>query len=237
MIWEGAGHDEYPGIRAYAQHMKAAIVAVHNSILASRVKQMRDVNHRHYLVLFAEKDLMYISTKNISLPKGLVHKLAPKFIGPYTIIRDFGNNSYQIALPTNLKQHGIHDVFHTSLLWIHELNDDCLFSGRLDSQVAEFEDQEGKWAIDKIVAHRGSRNNSIFEAIWKSGDRTWIPYATIVHLPILRAYFEVLDISEVSQLMDSDRWPPPNDLQVFLGILGALCRAGHCTYKRTRHTR
>ncbi|OBZ66142.1 Transposon Ty3-I Gag-Pol polyprotein [Grifola frondosa] len=216
MIWDGADRNEYPGVRAYAQRVKAAIVAAHDSILASRVKQTRDANRRCRPAPFTKDDLVYISTKNISLPKGLARKLAPKFIGPYKIVRDFGNNSYRIDLPSNLRRRGIHDVFHASLLRIHEPNDDRLFPGRLDSQITELEDQDGEWAIDKLVAHRGSRNDAIFEVIWKSGDRTWIPYPAIAHLPVLKVYFEALGISEV-----------------FLGALGASRRTGRRTYKRT----
>ncbi|KZT71102.1 hypothetical protein DAEQUDRAFT_649193, partial [Daedalea quercina L-15889] len=81
-------------------------------------------------------------------------------------------NSYRLELPANLKQRGIHDVFHASLLRAHEPNDDRLFPGRLDSQVADLEDQDDEWAIDRIKSHRGSGADAIFEAIWKSGDHT-----------------------------------------------------------------
>ncbi|KZT23383.1 hypothetical protein NEOLEDRAFT_1048714, partial [Neolentinus lepideus HHB14362 ss-1] len=57
-------------------------------------------------------------------PKELSRKLLPKWMGPYKIERDFGNNSYCLELPTNLQSRGIHNVFHSSLLRIHEPNDD-----------------------------------------------------------------------------------------------------------------
>jgi hypothetical protein len=72
---------------------------------------------------FVEKDLCYISTKNISFPKGYARKLVPKYIGPYRIVEDFGNFSYRVELPTHLKWRGVHDVFHASLLKIHKPND------------------------------------------------------------------------------------------------------------------
>ena len=78
---------------------------------------------------------MYISTKNISFPKGLARKLIPKFIGPYKIIRDFGNQLFKIELPMELKRWGIHDIFHVSLLQIHITNDDQLFPRCLQSHI------------------------------------------------------------------------------------------------------
>ncbi|KIK99077.1 hypothetical protein PAXRUDRAFT_823182 [Paxillus rubicundulus Ve08.2h10] len=38
------GVDEYPSVRIYAQRMKAAIMATHDSILEARVKQTRSVS-------------------------------------------------------------------------------------------------------------------------------------------------------------------------------------------------
>ncbi|OBZ66490.1 Transposon Ty3-I Gag-Pol polyprotein [Grifola frondosa] len=219
MIWDHASADEYPGVRAYAQKVKYAVMTAHDSILAARVKQTRDANRRRRPAPFDVDDLVYISTTNISLPKGLARKLAPKFIGPYLITKNFGNNSYRIALPSDLKRRGIHDVFHASLLRIHEPNDDRLFPGRLASQVAELEDQDQEWAIDKFITHRGTGEKAVFEALWKSGDRTWVPYSSIAHLAALKAYFEVAGVRTIGELGEGTGKPPADDPQIYLGGL------------------
>jgi hypothetical protein len=41
-------------------------------------------------------------------------KLAPRYIGPYSIIDKFGPTSYQVELPVKLS--GVHNVFHVSQL-------------------------------------------------------------------------------------------------------------------------
>ncbi|KAL7280814.1 LOW QUALITY PROTEIN: hypothetical protein ACG7TL_005758 [Trametes sanguinea] len=198
MIWDHAKADEYPGVRVYAQKVKAAVMAAHDSIIAARVKQTRDANRRRRPAPFTEGDLVYISTKNISLPKGLARKLAPKYIGPYRILRDFKNGSFRIDLPGSLKRRGVHDVFHASLLRVHEPNDDRLFPGRLDSQIFDLEDSENEWAIDRIIAHRGAGQAAVFEVLWKSGDRTWVQYGTIAHLVALQSYLEAQGLSILS---------------------------------------
>lgn len=99
----------------------------HDSILAARVKQTREANRHRRVTPFEENDLVYISTKNISFPKGLARKLIPKYIGPYKILRDLKNHSFQIDLPASLRSRGVHDVFHASLLRIHKPNNDRLF--------------------------------------------------------------------------------------------------------------
>lgn len=218
MIWEHASNEEYPGVRAYAQKVKYAIMSAHDSILAARVKQTRDANRKRRPAPFAKDDLVYVSTKNMSLPKGLARKLTPKYIGPYRIIEDYKNNSYKLELPANLRQRGIHDVFHASLLRVHIPNDDRLFPGRLASQISELDDQENEWAIEKLTGHRGSGKLAIFEALWKSGDRTWVPYATIRHLGAMGEYLSAAGVESVDDLPEGMS-QPPDDPQVFAGAV------------------
>ncbi|EPS95031.1 hypothetical protein FOMPIDRAFT_33827, partial [Fomitopsis schrenkii] len=90
--------------------------------------------------------------------------------------------SYLIDLPRNLKCRGVHDVFH----------DNCLFPGRLDSQVAELEDRDNEWAIERIVSHTSEGDSALFEAEWKTGDHTWVPYTAICHLGATTEYLELL---------------------------------------------
>ncbi|OCH83805.1 hypothetical protein OBBRIDRAFT_696788, partial [Obba rivulosa] len=102
--------------------------------------------------------------------------------------------SYKLNLPVGLRKRSIHDVFHASLLRVHEPNDDRLFPGRLENQVFDLEDPENEWAIDKFIGHQGSGDSTIFEALWKSGDRTWVPLASVAHTDALRAYLEAAGV-------------------------------------------
>jgi hypothetical protein len=106
-----------------------------------------------------------VSTKNIRFEKGLARKLIPKFIGPYTILRDLGNSSFKVELPANMKQRGVHDVFHASLLRIHVPNDDRCFPGRLESQLGIPTDATNEWAVERITGHYGRRSEAIFEVL------------------------------------------------------------------------
>ncbi|KAI0354529.1 hypothetical protein OH77DRAFT_1369116, partial [Trametes cingulata] len=100
--------------------------------------------------------------------------------------------SYRVDLPLNLRRRGVHDVFHSSLLRIHEPNDDRLFPGRLESQVGEFDEPEEEWAIEKVLTHSGKGASALFQVLWKSGDRTWLPLNVIEGRPALQAYLEAV---------------------------------------------
>ena len=184
LIWSNPQADEYSSVRDFALQKKLALMTAHNSIIAARVKQTWDANRKRQAVPFHSGDLVYLLTKHISFKKGLARKLLPKFIGPYKILKDFGNSSFQLKLPPHLKRRGIHDIFHSSLLRIHVPNDDRLFPGRMDTQLSG-EDDGDEWAVDWILSHSGSRTEASFKILWKSGDVTWLPYYQITHLQVL----------------------------------------------------
>jgi hypothetical protein len=145
-------------------------MAAHDSLIAVRVKQTRNANHKQQSAPFEQGDLVYLSSKNFTFKKGLTRKLIPKFVGPYSIIRDFGNSSFQLDLLANMKQRGVHDVFHSSLLRIHVPNDDQQFPGRLDCQLGiSLDDETNEWAVDWIVSHYECFSKALFEVLWKSG--------------------------------------------------------------------
>ena len=95
-VWNDPGKDEYPSVRSFALCMKQAVMAAHGAVLEARVKQTQSANRKCQPAPFTVNDLVYVSMKNMSLPKGHARKLAPKFIGPYKIMRDYVNNSYQL---------------------------------------------------------------------------------------------------------------------------------------------
>lgn len=217
MIWDNASKDEFPSIRNFALQKKLAIMSAHDSILAARVKQTRQANRKRQPAPFAQDDLVYISTKNLSFPKGLARKLVPKYVGPYKITKDFGNYSYRVDLPDNLKRRGIHNVFHAALLKLHVPNDDRLFPGRSYEQVCVDLEHETEWSIDKILSHVGTGENATFEVKWKAGDITWMPYHQVSHLPAVNVYLELLGVSNISLLGSGNGKPPNGDPQIYTG--------------------
>ncbi len=109
-----------------------------------------------------------------------------------------------------MRQCGIHDIFHASLLQIHHANDDRLFPGRMDNQIGN-ESDEGhgsEWAVDKIVGHTSRGLHSEFEIKWQSGDITWLPYDKVSHLEALNEYIHLLGASSISSLPEGKSKPP-----------------------------
>lgn len=85
LIWDA--NSDYPGVRLHAERIRQAVMSAHDSILSARVKQTTSANKARRPAPFAEGDLVYLSTKNLSIPKRRARKLVPKFIGPFVSLR------------------------------------------------------------------------------------------------------------------------------------------------------
>jgi hypothetical protein len=86
------------------------------NILAAQSHQKSYDDKRHNPLEFKVGDYVYL---RVSPMKGVCRfgikgKLAPHYIGPYSIIDKYGPMPYQVELPTKLS--GVHNVFHVSQL-------------------------------------------------------------------------------------------------------------------------
>ena len=83
-------------------------------MVQNHMKQQEDqgCSKRH----FAEGDHVFLRLqpyKQTSLKAEHCQKLAPKFYGPYTVLKHVGQVAYQLALPSHSK---LHPVFHVLCL-------------------------------------------------------------------------------------------------------------------------
>jgi transposase InsO family protein len=195
MVWKG--EEVYPGVRQFAENMKDAIMSAHDAIIASRVQHTVQANKKRLPASYQEGDLVYLSTKNISLPKGRARKLAPKYLGPFPITKVIKEGAtYQLGLSDELIKRGVNRSFHASLLRPHVPNDDRRFPGRLPIQIPGFGEKPEEWIVDRIVTHHGKGMGSEFQILWKAGDKTWAPYREVAHLNALDRYCELMGVKD-----------------------------------------
>ena len=221
MIWNNAPMEEYPSVRNFTLAKKLAIMEAHDSVLASRIKQTRSANRKRREEPFKEGDLVYLSTQNMSFPKGLARKLVPKFIGPYPITRDHANHTFTVNLPDSLKARGIHPTFHASKLRPHDSKSDRLFPGRLDEQIISPPGEDVEWKVTRILSHVGQGKYADFEVLWDAGDRTWLPYAQVSHLRALDEYCELIGVTRDTIPMGRGN-PPQDDAQAHVSSISPV---------------
>ena len=199
MIWKG--EEVYPGIKQFAKNMKDAIMSAHDVIIASRIQCMIQANKKRRPANFNEGDLIYLSTKNIFLPKGRARKLAPKYLGPFQISKVLKEGAtYQLGLSDKLIKQGINNLFYTLLLRPHVPNDDRHFLGRLLIQILGFGEKPEEWIVDSIATHHGKGMGSNFQIVWKAGDSTWAMYWEVAHLNALDWYCQLMGVENVANL-------------------------------------
>ena len=77
-----------PGVETFIQQALENLAMVHDTIIESRIGQMYHANKRKGLMpKFEVGDLVYLSTKNLSMPKGRARKLILKYIGPMKVVK------------------------------------------------------------------------------------------------------------------------------------------------------
>ena len=100
--------------------------------------------HRRELHL-SVGDQVLLSTKNIKVKTAGTHKLLPKWLGPFKIIKSVNEVAYKLDLPASLK---IHPVFHVSLMKPYKPG------GRVQTPpVPELIEGEMEYEVEAILAH------------------------------------------------------------------------------------
>ena len=146
---------------------------------------------------------MYLSTKNLNLPKDRAKKLCLKFVSLWKVVKAQPETStYKLELPTVLQKHHIHPVFHVSLLCPYNTSNNMLFPnhwiqlepynfGVLDNQ---------EWFVDEIIRHQWDGQNLMLEVRWSLCDTTWEPLINCKDLTALDRYIELQGIKHPAQL-------------------------------------
>ena len=150
-----------------------------------------------------EGDLVYLSTKELNLPKGRAKKLLLLFIGPYEILKAHPETStYTLKLPPELETRGIHNTFHVLWLAMHEPNDLLLFPGHDAQMYYDFEENpEKELQVHEILDHIWDLDDVLwFQVKWTAGDLTWEPVVNINELIALDNYLELHAVENMENL-------------------------------------
>jgi hypothetical protein len=193
----------FHGVTEFAARASMNIDAVRDAIIASRVFQTHHANKRQREEpILKEGDQVYLSTENLNLPKGRAHKLLPKYIGPYSIIKANAHTSnYQLDLPPELAKRRIHSTFHISKLRPFVPNDDARFPRREVRTYYDFgDDPEAEWVVEEIVGHRWTRGKLQFLVNWSEGPPTWEPLANCDELQALDEYLVLHGVKTPGEL-------------------------------------
>ncbi|TYK20913.1 Asp_protease_2 domain-containing protein [Cucumis melo var. makuwa] len=106
-----------------AENMAERMAKLHKDV-ANQLEKMNEgykkqaSKHRRFKE-FKEKDLVMVYLRKARFSAGKYNKLQPKKIGPYRIVKKFGDDAYKIELPSHININPIFkivDIFEYSPL-------------------------------------------------------------------------------------------------------------------------
>jgi len=115
---------------------------------------------------------VWLEGKNLHLPFQAT-KLAPKWYGPFKIIKEISLVVFQLALPLSWK---IHDVFHASLL--SPYSETTAHGPNFSRPPPDLIGDEAEYKVEQIRNHRYFGRNRVLQYLikWKGypkSDNTW----------------------------------------------------------------
>ena len=131
-------------------------MAAHDTIIANHVQQTFHANKKHCASdEYYMGDHVYLSTQNLTLPKGRARKLVPKYIGPYKVVKAHNEAStVTLKLPLAPIAQWISPTFHMGLIWKFVVNNDELFPKWDTKSFYDFgQDDKQEWLIKEITSH------------------------------------------------------------------------------------
>lgn len=203
-----------PGVCAFADHVVKNLLIAHDTIIELHVTQMTHANHRRCADNPAGNDqpwfdvgkLVYLSTHNLSLPKGCANKLTLCYVGPYCIVKVHLNTSnYTLELPEVLgnivftwpsmcPSFGLIGQMMTQ--WL-----DTMFQGWDVTRFYDFGlDNEQEYLVDEILTHCWVGQHIEFFVCFDDGDILQESYDNCKGLEALDRYLELQGILDWQQL-------------------------------------
>ena len=147
--------------------------------------------------------MVYLSTKNLTLPKGRARKLMPRFIGPYKVLKSMNKSlNTTIELPQELKDRRISATFHANLVQPYVKNNDILFPKQEAKSYYDFANNDKQeWFVDEILAYRWANNNLELQVKWTLRAVTWEPISSCKELEALDYYLELRGVKHHHDLL------------------------------------
>ncbi|MCO5554803.1 hypothetical protein L7F22_008338 [Adiantum nelumboides] len=192
----GAIHAQDLDAEEFLANWQKRMEVARRHLVTYKEKYVAKANEKARAEFFQAGDLVLVSSQNINLPANLTPKFNHRYYGPYRIVRDFNNVSYQLELPTNVK---IHNVFHVSLL--KRFHVDKKFGRHvplLDKGVNPFEPEI-------ILKHRFVRKYPEFYVKWRGrpmSDCTWVPEDRVIAMDkqLLLRYYNMPELRHMPRI-------------------------------------
>jgi len=115
LFWNQTGESQVFGPDVL-RNAKEQVRKIRENLRVAQTRQKSYADNRRRDLVFEEGDYVYLKVSPMRSVKrfNMKGKLAPRYVGPFKVLKRCGEVAYQLELPENLS--GVHDVFHVSQL-------------------------------------------------------------------------------------------------------------------------
>jgi hypothetical protein len=185
-----------PAADDFLQRMATALEDARHHLSTAQNRQKQYADQHRLDKTFAVGDRVLLSNSHLPLTTSTqVRKLAPRWIGPFTITAIVSPVAYRLELPPHIR---IHPVFHISQLKEHHANPDQFPDRHQPPPPPIIINNEPEWEVDTILEHRyihrGRGSQLQYKILWKgfpAHDATWEPASNLHNCrDAIRAYHQ-----------------------------------------------
>lgn len=177
----------------FAENRRRVVAQAQQNLLEAQDRQRAQYNKKRANTAFAAGDFVYLATKNLPLEHATTgtniqkDKFAPKFIGPFKIIKMINDNAAQLSLPSSMSR--LHDTFNVDVLR-HHVESPTRFVDRPLPKVATIDFLPGDpndemHVIEALVKKRQRNRRTEYLVKWQnldSSENTWEREQDIKHV-------------------------------------------------------
>ncbi|XP_075449336.1 uncharacterized protein LOC142490799 [Ascaphus truei] len=175
-----------PAVDKHVSHLKVLWSKIQENLRVATGRQKLQADRlRRQVPEFVPGDTVWLSSRNIRL-KVPTMKLAPKFLGPFPVVRRINPVAYELRLPPSMK---ISPVFHVSLL--KPVFRSSRFSKKTSSPPPIMISGQQEYEVQFVLDSRKSRGGVQYLVHWRGfgpEERSWIPYRDLHAPQLLRAF-------------------------------------------------
>ena len=192
----------------FAQRQQEILERVKVALIEAQARMKKYYDKKRLVQKFKVGDEVFISSKNLDVEHlGVISsgskKLAPLWIGPYSVLKEVTRDTYKIKLPLGLR---LHPEFHTSLLKPYKKDHDPERLNRPNEGMIVACDGSDGYLVENIVGHRKRKGCISYQVKWLGYPleyNTWEPVENL-----LKPARDMIESYLAENGLDSKYWIP-----------------------------
>lgn len=163
-----------PGVNQFVGKWSEQLQRAKQCLQNAQQRQKLYADKKRRPMTYHVGDQVLLSVKHFNIRKEVAKKLAPRYVGPFKVIRQINEVAYKLSLPSHVR---MHDVFHVSALRPYHAR-----GSYQPPPLPELIDGELEWEVDWVESTRGEGKRRQYLVHWVGHDYpTWEPECNLTN--------------------------------------------------------